>query len=141
MVATLLVPGCLGCHPQEALLPLRPVQTLGRSARSKTSRDSDRSYHPDHRLSHLEERSGLPRTRRELLRADQQEPASALLRETVTKTRLEGDSRTSHRRGLTNHFRRSRIIRDSPTADHLRYGDIAPTTRDLFEGANIPFRA
>lgn len=32
--------------------------------------------------------------------------AELLLGQTLTKTRLEGDSRTSHRRGLTNHFRR-----------------------------------
>jgi transposase len=52
----------------------------------------------------LKSGQNLPRTRRQLSGADQQTPASAVLRETTTTIRTEGDPRTGHHNSLSNSF-------------------------------------
>jgi len=95
----------LRCVKRPGGLHARRTATCRRNSNAwppghETGGDGRGPHHADHRLPHAQDRPKLARTRRRLSGADQPGSASEVLRETSTKTWVEGHTGTGNRSGL-----------------------------------------
>lgn len=109
MVATVVMSGRMGRYAQEGLLAVGAIPSRGGLTRSEAGGNGRGSYNAAHRLSHPEDRQGLPRAWRELSGADQQGPTTRYF---VKRLQTFGLNVTvEHSSGMWIHFRMRILLR------------------------------